>query len=250
MNKKETIKIITNCVKEYEKQLKDNNIMFIFENKKSKTIEKSINFIETIYYPYNFLHLTGVEYKKENSGAVDFYNNALNGRISEKDINIISPFLVGLKLSILHNLINIDKSVKFIGDYNNITKNKLYTEKVVGNVAYCYGFVKDKNTNYFYFPNTTLKENIKNITNDTCNIIAILKKNRTKDFYSTITYLKNSIDLNSLLRNNDLANLIDFEHLEFANKEDIKNTEKVANFRNELIDIVYNKKEAEEDKIE
>lgn len=246
MDKKEAISIITNCAKEYEKRLKNSNIMFVFENKKAKTIEESINYIETIYYPYSFLHLTGVEYKNENSGAVDFYNNALRGRISEKNIEINSSFLVGLKLSILHNLIDIDKSVKFIGNYNDVTKDKLYTEKVVGNISYCFGFVKDKKTNSFYVPNTTLKENIKNITDDTCNIIAILKKKRAEEFYSTITYLKNNIDLNCLLRNNSLANLIDFEHLEFSNKEDERNTEKVDKFRNELINIVYGNKEETE----
>lgn len=245
MNKRETLKILHNCVMLYDTNLKNNNIMFVIENKKSPTIKESISFIETIYYPHNFLHLTGLKYQPQDKNivskyqiATDFYKKLIQQKLPLSSIEYINPFTTELKLGILHHLGNIDKSAKFLGNYNNNIKDKLYTEKVVGNVSYCFGFVKDSASNYFYVPNSTIKENIKNITDDTCNIIAILKKEKSKEFYSSITYLKNNIDLNCLLRNDNLANLIDFEHIEFANNDDVKNVVKVNGFKQELIDIV------------
>ncbi len=242
MDRKEALSIVYNCAKIYSKNLQDYNIMFVIENKKSAASNTSIEFIETIYYSHNFLHLTGMEYNSKNRSikskyqlATEFYYNLLNGKVSYKDINYKNPFTTQLKLDILNQLGNIEKSAKFLGNYNNTIKDMLYTEKVVGNISYCFGFVRDSRTKYFYLPNTTIKENIKNITDDTCNIVAILKKEKSKHFYSRITYIKNGIDLNCLTLNKNLINLIDFGHLEFGNKNDIKNTERVNLFREKLI---------------
>ena len=54
--------------------------------------------------------------------------------------------------------------------------------------------------------------------------------------------------MNCLLRNDNLANLIDFEHIEFANNDDVKNVVKVNGFKQELIDIVN--KISQEDVVE
>lgn len=245
MDKKEALQILYKCARSYEKNLKGYNVLIIFEDKRSLTIEKSINFIETIYYPHNFLHLTGIDYKPKNYEnmskyqlAMSFYNRLLNRTLSYKDIEFKNPYTTKLKLEILHQLVRIDKSAKFIGKYNNAIQDKLYTEKVVGNVSYCFGFVKDSKNKYFYLPNSTIKEKIKSITYNTSNIIAIFKKPRNERYYANITYLKNDIDLNCLLRNNTLANRIDFEHIRFDNSDNIKNTDKVNRFRLELREIV------------
>ena len=241
MDKIKILNILHKCVNLYDKNLKNYNIMFVLENRKSLTIKEKINYIETIFYPHNFLHLTGIEYIPKDKSmntkykiAVDFYNKLLQQKLPIDSIGSNNQFTTELKLEILHNLVNIDKSAKFIGNYNNVIKDKLYTEKVVGNVSYCFGFVRESKTNYYYLPNSTIKENIKNITDDTCNILIILKKEKSKKLYSSITYLKNGIDLNCLSKNDGLSNLIDFVHIEYANKEDIKNSAKVEEYRQGL----------------
>ena len=89
----------------------------------------------------------------------------------------------------MHNLCSIDKTAKFIGSYNDSIKDNLYTEKVIGNISYCFGLIKEKNTEY-YLPNSAIKDNIRDITNDFSNIVAVLKKEKNKKQYSDITYIK------------------------------------------------------------
>ena len=57
-SKSEIIKRLSNGAKTYKENLLNKNILFIFENKE----EKNLNFIETIFLPSNFLHLTGIKY--------------------------------------------------------------------------------------------------------------------------------------------------------------------------------------------
>lgn len=230
MDKKQALSVIYDCAKKYDKNLKNDNIMFIIENKKGK---KKLSFIQTIYYAYNFLHLTGINYdsNKNLKTAKNFYSNLLKGKISYKKISFKNPITTELKLEILHNLCSIDKTAKFIGNYSDSIKDNLYTEKVIGNISYCFGLIKDKNTEY-YLPNSAIKDNIRNITNDFSNIVAILKKEKNKKQYSNITYIKNNFDLNNLTNNTELRKLIDFSKIKYINKQDVKNYNKVEEFRN------------------
>ena len=65
-----------------------------------------------------------------------------------------------MKLSVLSQIMNIHKTAKMVGDYDN-TKSVLFTEKIVGTVTACVGFVREGN---YYLPNTTLREDIRTIT--------------------------------------------------------------------------------------
>ena len=87
-----------------------------------------------------------MDYNSKNNlkTAKSFYSNLLKGKISYKNINYKNPITTEFKLEVLHNLCVIDKTAKFIGDYNNSIKDSLYTEKVIGNISYCFGLVKDK----------------------------------------------------------------------------------------------------------
>ena len=81
-----------------------------------------------------------------------------------------------------------------IGDHDEFTIN-LYTEKVVGNINACIGFIKGKNT---YVPNTLLKTDMRNHCKNVERILLILRKQNTEDRYSEITYAAKNIDLISL----------------------------------------------------
>jgi len=164
MKKDEIIKCAIQNAKKYRDNLENNNIMFIYENKGSKQLE----YIETEYKPYNYLHLTGLDYKiKSNESkyqkAMEFYKLATIGKLNIKNITIKKSEIIDLKMKALNSLMSIDKSAKMIGKYNNTIKDALYTEKVSGTIHYCLGFVKSRDKKY-YIPNTTLSQNILDIT--------------------------------------------------------------------------------------
>lgn len=193
MDKKKIIKIITECAKKYKDNLENKNILFIFLKQ-----NKELNYIETRFLSNNFLHLTGICFQGRTKNSKRFYKACIEGKIKESDIHIKKDInIIQLKLEILNNLMNINKTAKMIGQYSN-NKNKLFTEKIVGNIRYCLGFIKkDK----FYIPNTTLNEDIREVTCIQNRIIAILSKNIKDKNYNKLTYISKDFDFTDILNN-------------------------------------------------
>lgn len=248
-NNDDILKAITDCAKLYHTQLENKNLLFLFNTENSKKM-KDIFYIETLFEDSNFLHLTGTKSIKNSDGKNQFsasslYNAALNGKLDLKNL-IITPSAKE-KLSILDDLMKIEKSCKNIGDFKyDPDKPKLIAEKVVGAVHFCMGFVLDKKNKYFYVPDTALKMNIDDITNNNTKILMVLKKDKNDIKYKNITYISNYFDLKELdkLKKKN-QKLIDFEKLEFANKNDIKNIQKVQEYLES-----DNKNKTEEDEFE
>lgn len=225
MTDKQIIETVVDCARCYRDNLEKYNIMFVFKNNKTNSIKEKIEFIETIYYPTNFLHLTGLKSQKYTSA--NFYYYILNGKVSINDIETKNRYTTELKLNVLKNLMNIDSTAKAIGMYNNSIKNNLYTEKVVGSVHYCFGYVKSNETNRFYTPNTALKEDIRDITYSNNQILAIFKKKRKDKLYNKLSYLCKDFDVNFFFKNKELIQLIDFKNLETRNKNYIDIIKKI-----------------------
>lgn len=196
INKEEALKIILKCCKLYHCNLENKNVMFIVQDKR-----KDIHHIEMLFLASNFLHLTGINIINKNiKSSTDFYNLCLKNQITVSDFKISSNGTTSIKLQILPQIIQIQKTCKMIGDYNN-TKLYLSTQKLVGNVNICMGFIKKGN---YYIPNTALKEDIRNITTEQSKVIAIMVKN-TKDIkYKEITYLNKNIAIKTLIKNEQI----------------------------------------------
>lgn len=98
--KKEFINIIAECQKEYDKNLKNNKIMFITEE------NNKINKEEVFFGKRNFYHLTGIR-AFNNTGSElspsNFYYLLSRGRIDRLNIER-KDNTTDLKLQVLHNL--------------------------------------------------------------------------------------------------------------------------------------------------
>lgn len=221
--KKQILDEIQKCIKKYNDNLLNKTIIIIYKNN-SKVLEKSIDFFEVKFSKENFYHLTGITYlndsKKINNISKMFYNNMLKSNISSNQISFKrnTNKTVYLKLLVLNNLLDIKTGAKMIGEYDGTAKKQLYCEKVVGGVSCCMGFVKEKSSDY-YRPNTALKENILDITNNTKSIIAIFEKEKYKKTYKKLTYLNSNYNINILFRNNKIANLLDPFNIETERKD-------------------------------
>lgn len=53
--KQQALSIIVDCALKYEQNLSGRNLLFLLRSK-----ELSVSSLEVAFYPYNFLHLTGV----------------------------------------------------------------------------------------------------------------------------------------------------------------------------------------------
>jgi len=202
VRKDEAIRIITSCAKQFSLNLENKNLLFLFEDK------GGISFIETLFLPRHYLHLTGIKLSKKNIGSSDFYRLCLKGKLSPFNIQLSEDGTTEMKLSILSKVINIHKTAKMIGDYN-FEKSLLMTEKIVGNVTACVGFVRDNN---YYVPNTALREDIREITvHPIKKILAVFTKGNKDTLYSEVSYLAKDVSLDSIELPDELHNKVCYQ---------------------------------------
>lgn len=184
--KQQAVSVIVDCAAMYEKNLNGRQLLFVLKDK-----HKHISFFETSFYSFNFLHLTGVKLDVSITAA-DFYELCLRHRLSANDFSFAKDGTTILKLEILPRLMEKDISAKMAGDFNGCNP-KLYTEKLVGGVKACLGFVRVSDSEYV--PNTVLNTDIRTATNVSQQVIATYRRKRTDSCYRELVYKAKKIDL-------------------------------------------------------
>lgn len=142
--KKEFINIIAKSQKEFEKNLKNKKLMCIYENKDETIDEEELFFPTTSFY-----HLTGMKAYDSNDkllSSYKFYEMLRVGGIDESKLEIKDKTTY-YKLQVLPQLMKLDKMASMIGDFTGHSL-LLQTNKVVGNVNACMGFVKNSKSIY------------------------------------------------------------------------------------------------------
>ncbi len=198
-SKEKAIAIVTSCAKAYQENLVNKSLLFICSDK-----HKHISCIEFTFDISNFLHLTGLKPKpfiSENGiehtlNAIEFFNRCIDRKLRVEEFDFSPDGTTPLKLDVLPSVINKSLSAKMIGDYNS-SNPKLYTEKLVGTISACMGFVK-ANHRGRYVPNTILKVDIRNYTTGTAKVVAVFRKRKDKDLYTECTYINKNTDWQSI----------------------------------------------------
>lgn len=214
---KEFIDIIAKSQKEFEKNLKNKKLMFIYENK-DRTIDQ-----EEIFFPTtSFYHLTGIKaYDSKNKllNSYKFYKLLQAGGIDESKLEVKDKTTY-YKLEVLPQLMKLDRMASMIGNFTGHSL-LLQTNKLIGNVNACMGFIKNEQN--VYVPNTALKKDIRDIADDRKKIIAVLKKDINEKLYKNITYLKQKYQIIDILKNQDINEKIDINKIysddKFIDKE-------------------------------
>lgn len=214
LRQREILNTVYKCLKDYDQNLKNKKIMFVVEMKDKNLIK------EEVYFPKSsYCHLTGViilDCNGRKLNSFEFYNLVKKGTITINKYKIISRNnTMDLKLQVLPQLMKIDRMATMIGDFNN-SNLYLQTKKIIGNVNTCMGFIKDSKSN-LYIPNTTLKSDIRDITENTNKIVAILKKDANKILYDEMTYLKQNYKVADILKNEEITENIDLKKLNSLN---------------------------------
>lgn len=210
--KKDAIRIVVQCAKQYRDNLTNRSLLFICQDK-----HKNTSAIEFTFDASNFLHLTGLKLKNrkrynangvdiddtqpdpngeilsgEEISALDFYDKCLNHKLGENDFDFADDGTTEMKLDVLPGLLCKNLTAKMIGDFQS-DKPKLQTEKLAGGVTACMGFRKNTQ-NTRYIPDTVLKDDIKKHTSGQVRVIACYRKTKDEPQYSEITYLAKKIE--------------------------------------------------------
>lgn len=191
--KEQAIKIVSSCAKSYQDNLVDQSLLFVCLDKHKRTL-----CIEFTFDASNFLHLTGLKLNgiidengsKHTLSAIDFFNKCLDHKLSIHDFEFASDGTTVLKLEVLPFVISKNLSADMIGDYDS-TNPRLYTEKLVGGIKACVGFIKPSGR---YVPNTVLKVDIRNHAANISRVVAVFRKNKLDDKYSELTYKAKKVD--------------------------------------------------------
>lgn len=192
MDKNEAQKIIFNCAKLYQQNFVNKNLLFVCRK------NSHINIVETVFLTTNFLHMTGVKFEEgKEISPRDFYELCTNKRLGVNQFIMADNHTTEMKLMVLPGLLCKDMSARMMGNFNS-NKPMLYTDKLIGGVCGGIGFVKNKNSD-FYFPNTVLKEDIRNLVDETQQIIAVLRKDKTDNIYTEVIRKASQININDYI---------------------------------------------------
>lgn len=198
--KEEAVAIAVQCAEQYHSELEGKNLLFICCNK-----HKKIFSIELSFYGNNYMHLTGLKPKKTADGksevaqdlfANDFYQKCLDHKLSPADFDFSDDGTTHMKLAVLPGIICKNLHASIIGDYNS-SKPRLYTEKIVGGIHACMGFIFDSEISE-YVPNTVIKEDIRDLTANEVRVIAVYRKPARAEQYEEITYKAKKVDWASI----------------------------------------------------
>ncbi|MGN1193889.1 MAG: PBECR4 domain-containing protein [Acutalibacteraceae bacterium] len=206
--KEKAIAVVTSCAKKYKENLADKSLLFLCMDK-----HKNVSHIEFTFDASNFLHLTGlkmVTVRNDNGNdykltATQFYNKCLDGKLSTKEFDFASDGTTALKLDVLPYVMDKRMSASMVGDYNSMNP-RLYTEKLVGGVKACVGFVTADNSGR-YVPNTVLKVDIRDYAENMVRVIAVFRKGKSQEYYSEMIYKVKNVDWKSIELPSELAYL-------------------------------------------
>ena len=188
MKKEEALKILFKSAQLYKENLVNNNLLFRCMDKHKRTSSLTIQFATT-----GFLHLTGVKFNDRKSmSSGEFFDKCLKRRLSLDEFELAKDGTTEKKLQILPLLFSKNLSATIVGDFSARTP-VLVTDKLVGDVKGCIGFVYEQTTG-FYAPNTVLNLDIRTYISNQLRIIATYRKKKTDSGYEEIVYAAKKID--------------------------------------------------------
>ena len=193
ISKQDAIKIVVACADKYNIELKDKTLLFLCIDKHYR-----ISYLECSFSAINYLHLTGLKVHDVDDGfgnkhtlsASDFYEKCITHHLSINDFEFAKDGTTPLKLAVLSHVISKNLSANTIGNFNSATP-LLRTDKLVGSVTACMGFINIKGR---FIPNTVLNKDIRDYINDSVRIIATFRKNTSDAKYSELTYKAKKVD--------------------------------------------------------
>ena len=192
MDKKEALSILFSAAERYDQNLLNNNLLFVYR------VGTELHTLETVFLKRNFLHLTGVFVdEKTIASANSFYNICLGKRLRQDAFDFYPDGTTVMKLEVLRRLMDIQNCAHMIGYYNG-SYLRLKTDRIVGNIFACLGFMFDDLTNCF-IPNTALKVDSRDvILGSPIPIQAILRKSTTSCEYTEICSIRKEMSIKEL----------------------------------------------------
>ncbi len=181
----------------YRDNLLDKNMIIISYNRKVN----HYSYIECEFLDKHFQHLTGVKirpykgaptYNPDMESSANFFDACINNRLKMSDYRNPNDGTVELKMVVIMEVLTFMYTTKnMMGSFLE-SKDRLFTEKLVGNVRGSIGFVNDKEKpgSLIKVPNTILNVDIKKQIKEANGIVCIFEKVISDEKYNVLKYIK------------------------------------------------------------
>jgi len=208
--------IVMRCAKQYERNLLNQKFLIIYRDKKDNLVKS----LEIYFGKENYQHLTGIELIDKQGNirkhvAELFYEKCVKNRLRKDEIRVKLDGTTSLKLAALPVMMDIQKVTKIEGDYNG-QRPYLVADKLVGNVNFCLGLLRDEKR-ACYVPASTLLEDIKKLVDMPSQVLAIFSKRKEERIYKTVRYVAKGLNLIKVNLPEDITQFITLE--EYLPKE-------------------------------
>ncbi len=209
--KEEARRIVMNCAKTYNEKLLDKKFIIIYRDR----VDNTIKFFEIYFGKENYQHLTGIELIDTNGNvrkhvAELFYDKCLKNQLGKNEIQFKKDGTTNLKLQALPVMMKIQTVTKITGGYNG-DRPYLIADKIAGNVNFCLGLIKDSNNDY-YVPSSSLLEDIKKLTREQSQVLAILSKESSENTYKNIRHVAKGLNLSKLNVPKEIVDIISLKN--------------------------------------
>jgi len=186
--------IVMRCAKQYQKNLLNRKFLIIYRDKKDNLVKS----LEIYFGKENYQHLTGIELIDKQGNirkhiAELFYEKCVKNKLRKDEITVKQDGTTSLKLAALPIMMDIKKVTKIEGEYNG-QRPYLIADKLVGNVNFCLGLLRDEKR-ACYVPASTLLEDIKKLVDTPSQVLAIFSKGKEEEIYKTIHHVAKGLNL-------------------------------------------------------
>ncbi|HVI41558.1 MAG TPA: PBECR4 domain-containing protein, partial [Anaerovoracaceae bacterium] len=184
----------------YKENLLNKNMLFVYQKQ-----ENQYCYIEVVFEPRHFHHLTGTNI---TISTVKFFEMCIDNDLHMNDFELASDGTTRLKMGVICELMEIHRVARTVGD----SDFKLFTDKLIGNVRGCLGFVEEEG-NAYLVPNTMLEYDIRRLIDENNRLMAVYIKRIGEKYYNHLAYLVKGLNPDTLKWTKEIDNKIDKENL-------------------------------------
>lgn len=183
-DEKSALPVILQAAKDYEAKLKDRHFLIVYRKK------TGLGICRVGFRDMHFLHLTGI---KTKMSASMFFSACVENRLSIKDISMDATGKTQQKLAVLPYLAELLYHNCMIGNFIN-SGIAIKADYFIGDTkaTISVGF---RQNGFADIPVTLYHENIKNLSNPTCKVLAIFSKKYHIDRFDECTYLSKGYEI-------------------------------------------------------
>ena len=206
ITKREAIKIVSQCSKDYHDYLLPYKYLIIGRNLSSK----QISCFEIRFPKKAFRHLTGIKMSDITSinSALEFFDACIGNKLSEDDILDPRKSDADRKLNVLPQMIKFMHYSKMTVLYDG-GRPKLVCDKVIGTTNFSMALDQMKK---YYVPASCLEEDVRNFGKDISQVIAIFQAQIDEEIYKDIRNVAKGINLKNVTFPNEYRSIIDLSN--------------------------------------